>query len=72
MQVTKHILKELKEKMDNMKTIIQQNEIILKKSKIAYNKLEKEYIDLEEFSNVVNTKDYHNYIANRINKLQNP
>jgi hypothetical protein len=66
MQITKHILKKLKLQLNDLKYVIEQNELALKKSKSAYNKLEKEYQDLEEFTGVVNTKDYINYLSKKI------
>jgi|APGre2960657373_1045057.scaffolds.fasta_scaffold15309_4 hypothetical protein len=69
MQITKHILKKLKLQLNDLKYVIEQNELALKKSKSAYNKLEKEYQDLEEFTGVVNTKDYINYLSKKITTL---
>jgi hypothetical protein len=66
MQITKHLLKKIKLQLTDLKYVIEQNELALKKSKSAYNKLEQEYKDLEEFTIVVNTKDYVNYLSHNI------
>ena len=60
------MLKKIKLQLTDLKYVIEQNELALKKSKSAYNKLEQEYKDLEEFTIVVNTKDYVNYLSHNI------
>ena len=66
MQITKHLLKKIKLQLTDLKYVIEQNELALKKSKSAYNKVEQEYKDLMEFTIVVNTKDYVNYLSHNI------